>query len=81
MVNDKSSAAFALIQDVWKYWKKYGDRQMETKDWLDAMSEGKAIFDKYKDGEYAVIAVHFVQNVFEWLEEKSRAEMKEVPGC
>ena len=50
MVNDKDGAAFALIQDIWKYWKKYGDRQMETKDWLDAMSEGKSIFDKYKDG-------------------------------
>lgn len=81
MVNDKDGAAFALIQDIWKYWKEYGDRQMETKDWMEAMSEGKAIFDKYKDGECAEIAVHFVQNVFWWLEEKARAGAKEVPGC
>lgn len=81
MVNDKDGAAFALIQDIWKYWKKYGDRQMGTADWLDAMSEGVALSNKYKDGEYAVIAVHFVQNVFGWLEEKDRAGAKEVPGC
>ena len=44
MVNDKDGAAFALIQDIWKYWKKYGDRQMETKDWLDRQIE-----DAYQD--------------------------------
>lgn len=79
MVNDKDGAAFALIQDIWQYWKEYGDRQMETADWMTAMSDGKAIADKYKDGECAEIAVHFVQNVFGWLEDRARSRTKEVP--
>lgn len=79
MVNDKDGAAYALILDTWKYWKEYGDRQMETTDWMEAMSEGVAIVKKYESGECAEIAVHFIQNVFGWLEEKARAGMKEVP--
>lgn len=78
MVNDKNGAAFALIQDIWKYWKEYGDRQMTDMDWFNAMSDGREIIDRYKDGECAVIALHFVQNVFGWLEEKSRAGAKGV---
>lgn len=80
MVNDKNGEAFALIQDTWQFWKTFGDCSIKTeRDWKTVMERSMAIIKKYESTPYHAVARGFILTLFGWLEEKSRAEMKEVP--
>ena len=76
MINSRDSLAFALIQDVWQFWKTFGDIEVKTKqDWTAVMDRAEKITDKYAMTSVQSVSDAFVKAVFEWLEDKSRGEV------
>lgn len=76
MINSRGSLAFALIQDVWQFWKTFGDIEIKTEqDWTAVMDRAEEITDKYAMTSVQSVSDTFVKAVFEWLEDKSRGEV------
>lgn len=76
MVNDKNGLAFALIQDVWQFWKTFGDLEIKTEwDWTAVMDRAEEITDKYAMTSVQNVSDAFVMAVFEWLEDKTRRKV------